>query len=48
MIAPSGWHVALLPTFVVEIIPFVDLFPTWTTAVCFVARVGPRQNGGGP
>ena len=33
-----GWHVAFLPTFVTELIPFVDLFPTWTVAVLFVTR----------
>jgi hypothetical protein len=33
-----GWHVAFLPTFVTELIPFVDLFPTWTLAVLFVTR----------
>lgn len=33
-----GWHVAFLPTFVAEVIPFVDLFPTWTAAVWFVTR----------
>ena len=33
-----GWHVAFLPSFLVELIPMVDLFPTWTTAVLFVTR----------
>ena len=33
-----GWHVAFLPTFIAELIPFVDLFPTWTLAVLFVTR----------
>lgn len=33
-----GWHVAFLPTFVTELIPFVDLFPTWTVAVLYVTR----------
>lgn len=33
-----GWHVAFLPTFVTELIPFVDLFPTWTLAVLYVTR----------
>jgi hypothetical protein len=33
-----GWHVAFLPTFLTELIPFVDLFPTWTVAVLFVTR----------
>ena len=33
-----GWHWAFLPTFVVELIPGLDLFPTWTAAVFFVTR----------
>lgn len=33
-----GWHVAFLPTFIAEMVPFVDLFPTWTLAVFFVTR----------
>ncbi|HYM82146.1 MAG TPA: hypothetical protein VEY91_12150 [Candidatus Limnocylindria bacterium] len=41
MVAMLGWHVAFLPTFVTELIPFVDLFPTWTLAVLFVTRKQP-------
>ncbi len=33
-----GWHWALLPTFAVELIPGLDLFPTWTAAVFYVTR----------
>ena len=33
-----GWHIAFLPTFITELIPFVDLFPTWTLAVLYVTR----------
>ena len=33
-----GWHWALLPAFAAELIPVVDLFPTWTAAVFFVTR----------
>ena len=33
-----GWHWAFLPTFVVELIPGLDLFPTWTAAVFYVTR----------
>ncbi len=33
-----GWHLAFLPTFVAELLPFVDLFPSWTLAVAFVLR----------
>ena len=38
LVAMLGWHVAFLPTFVAELIPFVDLFPTWTIAVMYVTR----------
>ena len=38
MVAILGWHVAFLPTFVTELIPFVDLFPTWTVAVMYITR----------
>lgn len=31
-----GWHMALLPAFPGELVPFFDLFPTWTAAVVFV------------
>lgn len=37
-----GWHVAFLPSFIVELIPMADLFPTWTAAVFFVTRKGGR------
>jgi hypothetical protein len=33
-----GWHWAFLPTLIAEIIPGLDLFPTWTAAVFFVLR----------
>ena len=33
-----GFHVAFLPTFIAEMVPFVDLFPSWTLAVLFVTR----------
>jgi hypothetical protein len=35
-----GWHWALLPSLVAEMIPAVNLFPTWTAAVIFVTRRG--------
>lgn len=38
MVRLLGWHVAFLPTFVAELVPFVDLFPSWTLAVLFVTR----------
>ncbi len=33
-----GWHWAFLPTLAAELIPGVDLFPTWTAAVWYVTR----------
>ncbi|HXY41144.1 MAG TPA: hypothetical protein VEQ10_15835 [Vicinamibacteria bacterium] len=33
-----GWHWAFLPTFVAELVPFVDLIPTWTAAVFLATR----------
>ncbi len=33
-----GWHWAFLPTFVAELVPFVDLVPTWTAAVFLATR----------
>lgn len=38
-----GWHVAFLPTFVAELVPFLDIFPTWTTAVLFVTRARKKE-----
>jgi len=31
-----GFHWALLPTFMIELIPGVDVLPTWTACVAFV------------
>lgn len=36
-----GWHIALLPSFIIKIIPVLDLAPTWTIAVLIATR--PRQ-----
>ena len=33
-----GWHIAFLPSFVSELLPFVELVPTWTLAVFFATR----------
>ena len=33
-----GWHWAFVPTFLAEMVPIFDLFPTWTVAVFFVTR----------
>lgn len=44
MVALVGWHWAFLPAFAVELVPVVDLAPTWTIAV-FLAT---RRRGPGP
>lgn len=31
-----GWHWAFLPTLIAELLPGLDLFPTWTAAVAYV------------
>ncbi|HEX4123364.1 MAG TPA: hypothetical protein VHY37_01455 [Tepidisphaeraceae bacterium] len=28
-----GWHVAFVPSFVIKLLPFADLAPTWTVAI---------------
>ena len=33
-----GWHFALLPSFIIKIIPVIDLAPTWTSAVFIATR----------
>mgnify|MGYP005810581215 CR=1 FL=1 len=40
-----GWHWAFLPSFVAELVPGLDLFPTWTAAVFFVTRMDSRSSG---
>ena len=40
-----GWHIAFAPAFVNELIPFLDLFPTWTAAVIFVVARKSRHKG---
>ncbi len=38
MFALLGWHFAFLPSIVAELVPGLDLFPTWTAAVFFATR----------
>ncbi len=40
-----GWHWAFLPAFLAELVPVVDLVPTWTIAVLIVTRGGPAAGG---
>jgi hypothetical protein len=41
-----GFHLLLLPTFVVEFIPVVDMLPTWTG--CVIAVIALRKRGQRP
>jgi hypothetical protein len=38
-----GFHLLLLPTFVIEFIPGVDMLPTWTA--CVIAVIALRKRG---
>jgi hypothetical protein len=33
-----GWHIAFLPTFIIEQLPVADLAPTWTLATLIATR----------
>ena len=37
-----GWHWAFVPTFFAELVPGLDLVPTWTAAVFFATRGEPH------
>jgi hypothetical protein len=39
-----GWHWAFLPTFIAELVPGLDLVPTWTLAVLIVTRTMPKED----
>ena len=41
-----GWHIAFIPTFIIKMLPFTDLAPTWTIAVLIATRKG--SMGGTP
>jgi hypothetical protein len=38
MFALVGWHWAFLPSFVAELVPVLDLVPTWTLATVIATR----------
>jgi hypothetical protein len=38
-----GWHWVLLPSFLVELVPYVEVAPTWTLAVWLVTRQPRRK-----
>jgi hypothetical protein len=33
-----GWYYAFLPSFIVKVVPMMDLAPTWTIAILFATR----------
>jgi len=33
-----GWHIAFIPSFVIKMLPFADLAPTWTIAALIATR----------
>jgi hypothetical protein len=38
-----GFHPLLLPTFVVELFPIIDVLPTWTACVALVVALRKKQ-----
>jgi len=38
LIGLLGWHWAFLPSLAAELVPGLDLVPTWTAAVWYVTR----------
>ena len=43
-----GFHPLLLPTFVVEFMPIVDMLPTWTGCVALVVALRKKQQAAVP
>jgi len=41
-----GFHLLLLPTFLIELVPVVDIIPTWTA--CVAAVIAFRKSGEKP
>lgn len=44
-----GFHFLLLPAFLAEVVPVVELLPTWLLTVAYIARIRSREQrlGGG-
>jgi hypothetical protein len=38
-----GFHPLLLPTFVLEVLPIIDMLPTWTGCLAIVVGIRKRQ-----
>ncbi len=43
-----GFHLLLLPTFVAEFVPVVDMLPTWTACVIAVIALRKREQNAPP
>ncbi len=43
-----GFHLLLLPTFIAEFIPVVDMLPTWTACVIAVIALRKREQRAAP
>ena len=43
-----GFHLLLLPTFIVELIPVADMLPTWTACVIAVIALRKRKQNAAP
>ncbi len=43
-----GFHPLLLPTFIVEFVPLVDMLPTWTACVALVVWLRKKQQTAKP
>jgi len=40
-----GWHWALLPSFLIELLPIADMAPTWSLAIWVItARKKPQES----
>ena len=46
--AAIGFHPLLLPTFIVEFVPVLDMLPTWTACVALVVSLRKRQQAARP
>jgi hypothetical protein len=43
-----GFHPLLLPTFVIEVVPVIDMLPTWTGCVALVVAARKAKQGVDP
>ncbi len=38
----TGWHLAYLPSLALELLPWVEVVPSWTAAVWLATRTRPK------